>query len=225
MLWTGGKDSSLALFEAIRNGYDVCCLATFAPPRPRFLAHPLNVIKAQARALRLPHHVLEVTEPFEDGYEQALMTLRRKSGAVGVVSGDIAEVDRKPNWIGERTRAIGMQAYAPLWQHDRDELLRRLIDAGFRTVVSCVDTRWLDQTWAGRFLDRETITELQFLRRRNGLDLCGENGEYHTLVVDGPMFARRIGIGTPTRRTAGPLAWIDIHEVSLTRKESRRCTV
>jgi uncharacterized protein (TIGR00290 family) len=117
-----------------------------------------------------------------------------------------------------------MQAYAPLWQHDREDLLHRVIDAGFRTMISCVDTRWLDRSWAGRLLDRETITELQLVRRRNGLDLCGENGEYHTLVLDGPMFARRIGIGLRASRTAGSLACIEVRDVSLIRKEPRPCT-
>lgn len=225
MLWTGGKDSSLALMETTQLGYDVRCLATFAPPEPDFLAHPLTVIKAQAGALRLPHHVLEVVEPFAQGYEAALSELRNRTGIQGVVTGDIAEVDQKPNWITERTRAISMQAYAPLWEHDRDALLRRVIDAGFRTLISCVDTRWLDPSWAGRFLDHEAIADLQTLRRRTGLDPCGENGEYHTLVVDGPMFTSSIEIGSRTTRIAGPLAYIDAHEVSLIPKESRRCPV
>ena len=224
ILWTGGKDSSLALFEANRNGCDVRCLATFAPPKPVFLAHPLGVIEAQAEALHLPHCVVEVVEPFEAGYEGAFNVLRREYGAIGVVTGDIAEVDRRPNWVTARARAVGMQAYAPLWERDRHELLRRLLDTGFRALISCVDTRWLDPRWAGRFLDRDAIAELQGIRARNGLDLCGENGEYHTLVVDGPMFASSIEIGARTRRSAGSLAYIDVREVSLRPKESRPCT-
>jgi uncharacterized protein (TIGR00290 family) len=220
MLWTGGKDSSLALFDATRSGYEIGCLATFAPPEPSFLAHPLCVIEAQAQALRLPHHLLEVREPFEQGYEAALTGLRDRTGVEGVVTGDISEVARQPNWITARTRAIGMHALAPLWGHDREALLRRLLDTGFRALISCVDTRWLDESWAGRVLDREAIADLQVLRRRDGLDLCGENGEYHTLVVDGPMFASSIEIDSRTRRVAGSLAFIDVHGVSLVPKES-----
>jgi uncharacterized protein (TIGR00290 family) len=113
-----------------------------------------------------------------------------------------------------------MHALAPLWGHDREALLRRLLDTGFRALISCVDTRWLDESWAGRVLDREAIADLQVLRRRDGLDLCGENGEYHTLVVDGPMFASSIEIDSRTRRVAGSLAFIDVHGVSLVPKES-----
>lgn len=222
MLWTGGKDSSLALVEAVRSGYDVCCLATFAPPGAGFLAHPLSVIEAQAEALRLPHYVLEVREPFEQGYETALTELGHSTGVDGVVTGDIAEVDGQPNWISARTRVIGMRAHAPLWELDRAALLRRLIDAQFSTLVSCADTRWLDESWAGRFLDRKAIADLQAVRKRNGLDLCGENGEYHTLVVDAPMFASSIEIGSRTRRRVGWLAYIDVGEVSLITKTSRR---
>lgn len=225
MLWTGGKDSALALLEATRSGCDVRCLATFAPPNPDFLAHPLPVIEAQAEALQLPHYVLDVREPFEKGYEAALNALRDGFGVDGVVTGDIAEIDRKPNWIAERARAIGMQAWSPLWKARRDELLRRFIAAGFRAVISCVDTRWLGQDWAGRFLDRQAIEELEHVRRHNGLDLCGENGEYHTMVVDGPMFASSISIAVRTRRTAGSLAYIDVDELSLIPKASGLRTV
>ena len=220
MLWTGGKDSSLALLDATRSGYDVCCLATFAPPNAEFLAHPLNVIRVQAEALQVSHFLLEVREPFEQGYERALADLRDRTGVTGVVTGDISEVDGQPNWITARTRAIGMRAHAPLWGHDRAGLLRRLTDAGFSTLISCVDTRWLDASWAGRTLDREAIADLEAIRRRNGMDLCGENGEYHTLVVDGPMFASRLEIGLRTRYRAGSLACVDAREVSLITKEA-----
>jgi uncharacterized protein (TIGR00290 family) len=220
MLWTGGKDSALALLDAMRNGYDVCCLATFAPPDAKFLAHPLNVIRVQAESLQMPHYLLEIREPFEQGYECALADLRDKTGVTGAVTGDISEVDGQPNWITARTRAIGMRAYAPLWEHDRAALLRELLDAGFTTLISCVDTRWLDASWAGRILDRETIADLQAIRKRNGLDLCGENGEYHTLVVDGPMFARRIEVGARTRCSLGSLAYVDARAVSLLPKEA-----
>jgi uncharacterized protein (TIGR00290 family) len=113
-----------------------------------------------------------------------------------------------------------MRAYAPLWEHDRATLLRELLEAGFTTLISCVDTRWLDASWAGRILDRETIADLQAIRKRNGLDLCGENGEYHTLVVDGPMFARRIEVGARTRCSLGSLAYVDARAVSLLPKEA-----
>lgn len=209
MLWTGGKDCALAMYEAGSSGYDIRCLVTFAPPEPRFLAHPLGVMKLQAQSIGVPHHVLSVDPPYEAGYEEALRRLREMTGIEVVVSGDIAEVNGMPNWIGERTRAVAMRAHMPLWGRDRDSLLERLLQADFRVIVSCVDTRRLAAVWVGRVLDEAAIAELRRIRRSNGLDLCGENGEYHTLVLDGPLFARGIELHARETRTAGILAYLE----------------
>ena len=215
MLWTGGKDSSMALYEADRNGYCVRCLVTFAPPAPDFLAHPLGFIRMQARALALPHCVLPIGAPFEKSYETGLCRLRDEMGINCVVTGDIAEVDGYPNWIRERSRAVGMSVHTPLWGRDRNVLLRQLLDRGFKARFSCVKTRWLNQSWVGRELNDSAITELRVVRERTGLDLCGEEGEYHTMVIDGPPFARGIDIRSYSKRAADSLAYMEIHELEL----------
>src|SRR5581483_8991573 len=96
MLWTGGKDSALALHEAVLYDCRVRCLVTFAPTDPDFLAHPLAFIKLQAQALNLPHHVLSIQEPFAQGYETALAQLRDEMNIDAVITGDIAEVAGSP---------------------------------------------------------------------------------------------------------------------------------
>jgi len=85
MLWTGGKDSALALYEALQSGWRVCCLVTFAPPEPKFLAHPLAFIQLQAKALELPHYVFSIHDPFAQSYETALGGLRDKMGVHTVI--------------------------------------------------------------------------------------------------------------------------------------------
>ena len=218
MLWSGGKDSALALHEAKRQGYRVVCLATFVPPNPNFLAHPLSFIKLQTRALRLPHYLLPISEPFEPAYETALMKLRQTTAVNVVITGDIAEVDGSPNWIHLRTRAIHMEAHTPLWGRNRESLLRQLLNEGFSVVFSCAKSRWLSENWVGRELSESAIAELFKIRERTGLDLCGEEGEYHTLVTDGPCFARRIVIRSAAKRTADSLAYLDIQELELVKK-------
>lgn len=215
MLWTGGKDSSMALYEAGQNGCHIRCLVTFMPPGRDFLAHPLGFIKLQAQALALPHYVLPVSEPFDRSYETGLHRLRDEMGIDCVVTGDIAEVAGYPNWIRERCRSVGMDVHTPLWGRDRGVLLRQLLDRGFRARISCVDTRRLDMSWLGRELDESTVAGLQAVRDRTGLDLCGEEGEYHTLVVGGPHFMRGIDIRSCSIREAGTLAYLEIHEMEL----------
>lgn len=218
ILWSGGKDSALALYEANRQGYCVVCLATFVPPEPNFLAHPLGFIKLQAQALELPHYVLPVREPFEQGYETALSTLRETFGVNHVITGDMAEVAGNPNWIRQRCRAIRMEAHTPLWGQERESLLRHLLDNGFSVLFSCAKSRWLGEDWVGRELSEGAIADLRDARERTGLDLCGEEGEYHTLVTDGPCFSRRIVIHSAAKRSADSFAYLDIQETELVEK-------
>lgn len=211
MLWTGGKDSSLALYEAAQSGYHIRCLVTFAPAQPDFLAHPLSVIKMQAQALGLPHHVLTISAPFETSYEAGLRKLHDEMGIQCVITGDIAEVDGNANWIRERCRPLGLHVHTPLWGRDRNTLLQQLLEKGFKVQISCVNTRWLDASWVGRELTESAIAELHVIRGQNGLDLCGEEGEYHTLVIDGPHFTHGIDIQPYSTRRADALAYMHIH--------------
>lgn len=214
MLWTGGKDSAMALHETVRDGLRVRCLATFAPLQPDFKAHPLAVMALQAAALGLPHRVLPVAAPFEQGYEAALCRLRDELGIDGVVSGDIDAVDGQPNWIAERCRPLGLAVHAPLWGRDRRVLLRQLRERGFRAILSCIDTRRLDGNLLGRELDEALTAELIDAEAGCGVDPCGEQGEYHSLVLDGPGFAHGIDIRASVKRMAGALAYLEIRELA-----------
>jgi len=205
----------MALYEAIQNGYHISCLATFAPAQPNFLAHPLDVIKLQAQALGLPHHVLLITPPFEQSYEAGLSKLRDELGIGCVITGDIAQVDGQPNWIRERCRTIGLEVHKPLWGRDRNTLLRQLLDRKIKACFSCVKTVWLSDEWIGRELNDATIAELHIIREHSGLDLCGEEGEYHTLVTNGPMFRQSIAIDAYSTRVKDSLAFMEIHHAHL----------
>ena len=218
VLWTGGKDSALALHEARQSGFQVRCLVTFAPPEPDFLAHPISVMKLQAEALGLPHRLQPVHAPFAESYEAGLRWLRETLRIDTVITGDIAEVGGAPNWIRERSRPVGMQVFTPLWGRDRLTLLQQLLAARFQVIFSCIKTRWLTPDWVGRRLDEPAIGELRALREQNGLDLCGEEGEYHTLVTDAPDFQRRVHIGTAGVGERAGLAYWKMDAIELRAK-------
>ncbi|WDL81311.1 adenine nucleotide alpha hydrolase [Aeromonas bestiarum] len=189
LLWSGGKDAMLALCHARDAGHQVVALATFAPPAPRFLAHPLPLVRRQAAALGLPHLLVTIEAPFEQSYETALSRLQQEWALDGVVTGDIDSVGGAPNWIRERSQPLGLAVHTPLWQQSRQTLLADMLARGIVAHLSCVDTRVLAPEWAGRSLNAATLSDLQQLAERQGFDACGEQGEYHTMVTDGPGFA------------------------------------
>ena len=216
MLWTGGKDSSLALYEAGTLGCDISCLVTFAPRQERFLAHPVAFMRLQAQALGLPHYVLNIEEPFDVGYEDAIFSLKERQGVDTLVTGDIAEaVGHDQNWIEERGANCGVEVVRPLWHRDRVELLNKLLLLRFRAVFSCVKHPWFTDEWLGSELSTNSVKRLSRISEKTGLDICGEHGEYHTLVLDGPRFEKNIRIGSYSKHRAGSIMYIALENPRL----------
>ncbi|MEI9953344.1 MAG: hypothetical protein WDO74_31305 [Pseudomonadota bacterium] len=183
VLWTGGKDSALALHRSAALG--VTELITFVPPDAHFQAHDLELMTWQARALGLPHRRVVVGFPYQEGYERALAELLA-SGIERVVTGDIAAIDGQPNFISSCAERVGMSVALPLWGVDRREHMQEIIALGFDVILTFVNEPWLDAAWVGRHLDAQALAELGELSRMNGLDPAGENGEYHSMVLGGP---------------------------------------
>ena len=191
VLWTGGKDSALALHRSA--GLGVTELVTFVPPDAHFLAHDLELMAWQARALGLPHRRVLVGFPYRQGYERALAELLA-SGIERVVTGDIARVDGQPNFISSCAESVGMSVSLPLWGVDRRNHLREIVALGFDVMLTFVNEPWLDAAWVGRHLNTPALAELDELSRKNGLDPAGENGEYHSMVLGGPGWGSAIDV-------------------------------
>ena len=215
MLWTGGKDSSLALHEAISSGYQIKCLVTFIPKNPQFLAHPLEFLKYQADSLNLPHHSLEINEPYKDSYVKAINSMKKQYEISTLITGDIAEVNGHPNWIKECCKTSGVEVFTPLWGLDRHEIINKLISYHFKIIFSCVKKPWFTEEWIGLELNNHSLEKLIKLNAETGLDICGENGEYHTLVLDGPLFKKNIQIESFSKCRVDSLIYIDIKKIFL----------
>lgn len=213
LLWTGGKDSCLALEESLLMGYEVRCLITFTPKDPKFLAHPLEMLKMQSKAVGLPHHLMEIREPHRKGYEERITELKAL-GIDTLITGDIAEVGANPNWIRECSKPVGMEVLTPLWGRDRRGILEQLFTSGYEIIMSYAKTGWLTRDWVGRRLDSASLAELETLRAQNGLDLCGEDGEYHTLVLDAPCYNERISITSFSIVGTETFHHIEIHKMT-----------
>ena len=217
VLWTGGKDCSLSFYLAKTSGYDIKELVTFVPNEGEFLAHPLRLMKYQAKALSLPHYQIVVDKPFKRSYESAIASLKKSHGIDTLVTGDIAEVDGHPNWIRECSKESNVVVLTPLWGGQRQELLERLISLGFKAIFSCVKHPWFSKDWLGRELDLNAVRKLHELSAETGLDICGEEGEYHTIVLDGPIFDRSITVSY-SRCAKDSIMYLNVDKIALKEK-------
>lgn len=219
--WTGGKDSSLALYEAEVSGCEINCIVTFAPTQESFLAHPIAFMRLQAQALGLPHHVINVEEPFEQGYENAITSLKEEQGIDGIVTGDIGEVaGHDANWMVDRGKRCGVYVLRPLWHRDRLGLLNKLLSLRFKVVFSCVKRPWFTEEWLGVELSHSSLERLCEMSERTGLDMCGEQGEYHTWVLDGPRFRKSIRIASFSKHAENSTMFILPENLRLVEKNA-----
>lgn len=218
VLWTGGKDCALALHEIQTEDYIVQKLVTFVPSESQFKAHALLLMEYQSKALGIPHELIPVTEPYKASYQQAIQRLQEVDGVEVLVTGDIGEVDGYPNWIRECAEPLGMQVDTPLWGRSSLELLNRYVSFGLKVVFSCVKSPWLTEDWLGKEIIMETIQQLQMKQAETGLDLCGEQGEYHSIVLDGPLFKKEIQLKSYEKCKEGALMYLKMKQLMLLSK-------
>jgi uncharacterized protein (TIGR00290 family) len=189
--WSGGKDAAQALFEIrqVENIEIAALLTTVTEGYDRISMHGVRrtLLAAQASALGLPLEEVAIpqnctNEIYEQRMRQSLEKLQN-NGVTGAVFGDLFLQDVRA-YREERMSRIGMRCFFPLWDRPTAGLAARFIDLGFRAIVVCVDTRALDRKFTGREYNAEFIRDLPA-----GVDPCGENGEFHTFVYDGPTFS------------------------------------
>jgi uncharacterized protein (TIGR00290 family) len=178
-------------------------------------------MRLQAHVLGLPHHVMTVEEPYERSYEKAISSLKEEHGIDTLVTGDIGEIaGHDTNWMAERSARCGVSLLRPLWHRDRLELLNRVLSLGFRAVFSCVKRPWFTEEWLGLELSRSSIERLCELSKRSGLDICGEQGEYHTLVLDGPRFEKSITMVSYSKHVHDSVMYISPGDLELADKDT-----
>ena len=207
--WSGGKDSVLALHRAVRAGLDVRYLFTLYDPasaRVRFHGIPPAVLHEQAAALGRELLALPAPwERFEEVFRAGLEILAAR-GVSGVVFGNIHLADVRA-WYEERVVACGLRHHEPLWGVPPAALLAEAIGQGYLARLVCVDVARLPGSWLGRALDAGCSAELLALP---DVDPCGELGEYHTLVTDGPLFARPVRVRDGATREEGTFLVLEV---------------
>jgi diphthine-ammonia ligase len=192
--WSGGKDSCLALFRTIKKyGKPKYLLNMLTEDGYRSRSHGLSktVLEKQAYLLQIPINFYATTwGDYESVFIDALHDLKKEGIEMGVF-GDI-KIPDQPDWIAHRQWAdhvcnkASITAYEPLWDDSVQILLQDFFDAGFVAKIISVNAELLSANYLGKILDKELITEFTKL----GIDPAGEKGEYHTIVIDGPIFTK-----------------------------------
>lgn len=210
--WSGGKDSAMAL-HVLRAAGDrriIALLTTITEEYDRISMHGVRraLLERQAESLGLPlHAVLIPPQCVNATYEERMKAALGEHFARGVrrvAFGDIFLEDLRV-YREKNLALVGMQGLFPIWKRDTRELAREFVRLGFRAVTVCVDPRVLDASFAGRELDASFFADLPL-----GVDPCGENGEFHTFVFDGPVFKKPIAFRIGEKVLRGGFFFCDL---------------
>ena len=192
--WSGGKDSCLALHEIQKssNSRVVALLTTITREHDSISMHGVRrgLLETQAASLGLPLHPILISkgasnEEYELEMAQAF-SAHREHGIDSVVFGDLFLEDIKA-YREQFLARHGMKGLYPVWQRNTTSFIKKFIELGFKAVLSCVASKTLDKSFAGKTIDYDFISSLP-----ENVDPCGENGEFHTFVYDGPNFAKPV---------------------------------
>ena len=211
--WSGGKDGCLACYTAMRSGYEVSHLLNSISEeyqRVRFHGTEAKLIQLQAEALDI--HLLQ-KETTPNGYEEEFKDAVRSlipNGIEGMVFGDIYFQEHL-DWVERVCGELGIEAVEPLWGRKTEDVLREFMDAGFEAIVVSAKPELFGEEWIGHKVDEEFLGYL----KENDIETCGESGEYHTFVTNGPNFKKRIEITKSRPITRDGHRFLDIQEYSL----------
>ncbi len=192
--WSGGKDSAMSLYELQKNSsHEISSLlTTVTEGYDRISMHGVRraLLEQQARSLGLSLEKIYITkDASNDEYEakmRAKLMEHQSRGVSSVAFGDIFLEDLR-KYREENLSKIGMEGIFPIWKRDTTELANTFMDLGFKAVITCIDSKVLDKAFVGRPYDKQFLADLP-----SNVDPCGENGEFHSFVYDGPMFREEI---------------------------------
>jgi diphthine-ammonia ligase len=198
VLFSGGKDSTLALLKAMEREEVVCLLSLISRNMESYMFHTVNIdiTRLQAEAIGLPLIRRETEGKREEELQdltEALKKAKEEFKIEGVVTGAIESV-----YQAERVQKIchnlGLYCFNPLWKRDQQELLKEILDRNFKVIISGVFAYPFNESWLGREIDEELIARLVKLQKEYGISPSGEGGEIETTVLDAPLFRKRIEV-------------------------------
>ena len=189
--WSGGKDSCFALYYAINNGLEPGKLLTMMTDDKISRSHGLTieVLKSQAASLNIPLITCPTTwDNYEENFIYMLKHIK-KEGIHNGVFGDI-DIQEHREWVTGVCSKVNMKAFLPLWNRSRKELVEDFINKGFKAIIVAINEKVMGREYLGKVLSEKSVNKFVEI----GIDPSGENGEYHTVVIDGPIFTFPLNI-------------------------------
>ena len=218
--WSGGKDGCLACYRALNNGLEVSYLTNMVTEDgTRSCSHGVSaeVLRVQAQAIGIPVLQRQTTrETYEAEYKSAIRSIKRE----GISSGVFGDIDFNAHreWLEKLCKDTEITLYLPLWEEIQDKLIWEFINAGFVSIVVAAKSDFFGQDILGRVVDIDFITYLEGMRKTKEITLCGEAGEYHTLVIDGPLFREKLRIEEAEKVLRDGRWFLDIKKCALLSK-------
>lgn len=187
--WSGGKDSSLAFYYAKQIGLIPRHLLNMITENPLSKLKE-EFVKAQALSINIPIYITNTTwNNYEKDYVRSLNSIIKNIDVDFCVFGDM-DIDSHKKWNQNICTSCGLKSLTPLWKQNRENLLNNFLSLGFKATINVVNTEYLDKSFLGKEINQSLIKSMKEI----GIDICGENGEYHTIVTDGPIFSHPIKI-------------------------------
>ncbi|MBN4049629.1 diphthine--ammonia ligase [Bacteroidales bacterium AH-315-N07] len=194
--WSGGKDSSLALYKVLKeDNFNIRYLLTTVSSKYRRISqHGVReiLLEKQAESIGIPLHKLIMPDnPTMETYNRMMENIFQEFKGQGInysIYGDIFLEDLR-KYREDRLALVGFKGEFPIWQLPTGKLVKEFIDLGFKAIVVCVDERYLDKSFTGREIDESFLKDLP-----KKVDPCGENGEFHSFVYDGPIFKNPVAV-------------------------------
>ena len=198
VLFSGGKDSTMAYYKAVEEGHDVKYLVSLISDNPAsYMFHVANIhiTELSAEALGIPL-LKKVTKGIKEEELEDLTSILKElkdNGVEGIYSGALHSVYQKSR-IDSICDELGLKSCAPLWHRDPEEYMREIIELGFEVIITSVSAEGLDEYWLGKKIDSSVLEDIIDLNKKYGMHMAFEGGEAETLVLDGPIFNKRIKI-------------------------------
>jgi len=199
-LFSGGKDSTFAIYKAQSEGHNIKCAVTIFPKsdESKLLHHPnIWITTLQTKSMNMPHlfcHTTSnVTDDEKQGIEKLLTDAQTKFNVEGLVHGGILSEFQK-NIFKNICTKLDLKMISPLWKTNQKEYMNNLLESRFRFMITSVSSAGLDKSWLGKEITKEDIDKLEKLAEKHGFNLSFEGGEAETLVLDCPLFSSPIRI-------------------------------